>query len=577
MGFRSLRFKLILLGIGLQTVLAGILLAMYYTSQRKVIAGQYIESARNICLNAESVREEVEAKWKLGTVTQEQLRAWQAEGPQGVDKIIASAPIVMAWEIAKKKAEEGGYRFRTPKHSPREPSNEPDLIETRALDEMTKNDLAEWTFVDTESNEVRYFRAIKLSENCMICHGDPSMSQELWGRTDGTDPTGAKMEGWKVGEVHGAFEVIMSQDAANARLMASIKQAAIVILLALAIVGLTFGIFVVRFVEKPITMITKRLFEGAEQVMSASRQLSDSSQQMAAGASEQASSLEETSASLEQMASMIKQNSDNARQASGMANTARDAAQDGRLAMERMSGTIQRIKDSSDETAKIIKTIDEIAFQTNLLALNAAVEAARAGDAGKGFAVVAEEVRNLAQRSAEAARSTSSLIEESRQKADSGVTVSAEVGTKLDAIATAIEKVNELIEEVSAASNEQSQGIGQINTAMSQMDKVTQSNASVSEQSASASEELNVQASELNTMVKELVGLISGNGQSVNPHTQLAFKAPHRHALSASKPRAAASAPKERRAPAKALAPSKSSVKSAEEVIPLDDEDMKDF
>jgi len=237
------------------------------------------------------------------------------------------------------------------------------------------------------------------------------------------------------------------------------------------------------------------------QVSSAAGQISSGSQSLAEGASEQASSLEEISSSLEEMASMTQQNSENSDEAKALSLTARNAAEGGTEAMRRMTNTIGKIKSSSDETAKIVGTIDEIAFQTNLLALNAAVEAARAGEAGKGFAVVAEEVRNLAQRSAEAAKTTANLIEESVRNSDEGVQVTEEVGTILNEIAEGSRKVNDLIADIAAASTEQSQGISQINTAVSELDKVTQQNAANAEESASAAEELNSQSSEMQAMV----------------------------------------------------------------------------
>ena len=177
-----------------------------------------------------------------------------------------------------------------------------------------------------------------------------------------------------------------------------------------------------------------------------------------------------------------------------------------------MSQAIDDIKTSSDETAKIIKTIDEIAFQTNLLALNAAVEAARAGEAGKGFAVVAEEVRNLAQRSAEAARNTADMIEGSVKNADNGVQISQEVGQSLQEIAEGNRKVNDLVAEIAAASAEQAQGIEQINTAVGQMDQVTQSNTASAEESSSAAEELASQAQELKGMVTRFKLSENGGG-----------------------------------------------------------------
>ena len=237
-----------------------------------------------------------------------------------------------------------------------------------------------------------------------------------------------------------------------------------------------------------------------DQVAAASGQISVGSQSLAEGAAEQASALEEVSSSIEELASMTKQNAANAGEANTLASNARSGADKGLEAMTRMSQAIDDIKRSSDETAKIIKTIDDIAFQTNLLALNAAVEAARAGDAGKGFAVVAEEVRNLAQRSAEAAKNTANMIAESVKNADGGVQISQQVAGALEEIADGSRKVNDLVAEIAAASNEQSQGIEQIGAAVGQMDKVTQQNAANSEESASASEELSAQSEELRAL-----------------------------------------------------------------------------
>ena len=178
--------------------------------------------------------------------------------------------------------------------------------------------------------------------------------------------------------------------------------------------------------------------------------------------------------------------------------------------MSEMMDSMNEIKKSSDQIAKIIKVIDEIAFQTNILALNAAVEAARAGDAGMGFAVVAEEVRNLAQRSAQAAKDTAAIIESNIELSEKGVNVARKVGESLSEINVQARKVNELMDEIAAASLEQSQGISQINKAISQMEKVTQQNAANAQESASASEELSSQAQNLRSITQQLVMLVNG-------------------------------------------------------------------
>ena len=341
------------------------------------------------------------------------------------------------------------------------------------------------------------------------------------------------------------------------------------------LIGVVLAFWITRSITGPLNRTITALSTGAMQVESASSQVAQSSQAMAGGASEQASSLEETSASLEEMASMTKQNAEGAKQANSMATEAQNAAERGRTAMQRMSEVINAIKSSADQTAKIVKTIDEIAFQTNLLALNAAVEAARAGDAGKGFAVVAEEVRNLAQRSAEAAKNTSSLIEGSQKSAENGVAASTEVANILDEIAVAAQKVAQLAAEVAAATGEQSTGIEQVNIAVSQMDKVTQANAASSEQAASASEELSAQANELNDMVETLTLIVAGSHvrQNASYRPQKAAKN-NRRTL---QPLPVAPTKKTAKTGVPAKREDASKVVRAEDVIPLDEEDMRDF
>lgn len=318
---------------------------------------------------------------------------------------------------------------------------------------------------------------------------------------------------------------------------------------AVGVVCLVIGLGWIFF-ARPLTDLLKelaaRLADGSKQVSGAAEQISSSSQTLAQGSSEQAASLEETSSTMEEMSTMTKQNADNAQEAANLARKCNDSAEKGSAAVgemcdsidkmnsssmeivDSMSNSMDEINTSSREIAEITKVIDGIAFQTNLLALNAAVEAARAGEHGKGFAVVAEEVRNLAQRSAEAAKNTASLIDDCVKKADKGTALTDKcrdtlqgivedvkkstdnTSTALQEIVSSVGKVTTLTNEISTASAEQSEGVNSVNGSIQQMDQVTQQNAATAEEVATASEEMSAQAQTLQDQIKLLEAQVSG-------------------------------------------------------------------
>jgi methyl-accepting chemotaxis protein/methyl-accepting chemotaxis protein-1 (serine sensor receptor) len=282
-------------------------------------------------------------------------------------------------------------------------------------------------------------------------------------------------------------------------------------LVAFVLVSGAWGYFTIRSISRTLRGVAVDLNEGGLHLLSTAFVVAQSAQSLSHGASEQAASLEETSASMEEMASMTRQNAEHSQTTARLMGEVDGRVQHSNALLGEMVVSMNAIRDSSRHVAKIIKTIDEIAFQTNILALNAAVEAARAGEAGMGFSVVAEEVRNLAQRSAEAARDTATMIEKSIGTADAGNAKVTQVAESVAGITTALESMKRLVNQVSEASRQQAEGIEQMSQAFAQMEKVTQSTAVTAEESAAASEELTARAEATRALVTRLTALVGGN------------------------------------------------------------------
>ena len=230
----SLPQKILLLGVGLPALMIAGLLFMYSREANTKAINQSVDKARSICLSSESAREQTEKQWASGIFSPPTLKKWGDEGE--TEKVLSTVPVVTAWRTALAKAKEGGYEFRVPALEPRNPDNKPNEMQEEALRKILAEDLSEYHIVNKETNSVHYFRPVKLATSCLVCHGDPSTSMALWGTDDGTDVTGHKMEGWKEGQMHGAFEVVQSLDDANAAVQSSVFY---------AIVAATIGLLII--------------------------------------------------------------------------------------------------------------------------------------------------------------------------------------------------------------------------------------------------------------------------------------------------------------------------------------------
>lgn len=340
----------------------------------------------------------------------------------------------------------------------------------------------------------------------------------------------------------------------------------VTLILLAAVVLISF--LIINDVNASIARVSQELSEATGDLNTISEEITTSGRRLAEGTTEQAASIQETSSTLEESASMIHQTVQNTKEADALAVKAKKAADKGTVEMKLMLESMEELKKSSTQISKIIKVIDEIAFQTNILSLNAAVEAARAGDAGKGFAVVAEEVRNLAQKSANAAKDTEGIIASNIELSEKCLSISELVNTSLTEIKGETDRVSSLLSEITTASQEQEIGITQINKAVSQMETVLQSNAMSAQNSAESAEQLTVFAKQMRVIIDSLNRLTSGS-QGIKNNLKVVSDV-----ISSAASSSASLYREKRKEPSPALQSAElkgAKIIKPEEIIPLDD------
>lgn len=519
-----------------------------------------VERARAIVLQAESSRE--------FTAQQQREGVFRKDIPN-VDQLLYTVPVVSAMKTAAMRATEAGYTFRVPKFSPRNPKNMPDSLEAGILRKMDQDHAVEQWVVDEKTNQLRYFRAVRLTQECMACHGDPATSLALWGNKEGKDPTGVTMENWKVGEMHGAFELLFPLETLQQEVAGQSRKIAMLAFFG-SIVMVVMVAWIAVSVAKPVKVLAgvagkvadgdltvtvdtdrgdeigqlassfeamvgslkrtvENIVESSSAVASASAEISSSTEQMAAGAQEQSTQANEVAAAVEEMAKSIIESSSNATRAAETSGQAKIAAERGGAivgqtvvrmrqlsdVVKRSASTVQELGRSSDRIGEIVSVINDIADQTNLLALNANIEAARAGEQGRGFAVVADEVRKLAERTSRATKEIAVMIKDIQKNTADAVTTMTEGTEEVERGIEAADDAGRALQEIVMVVQQATERVSSIARATEQQSEVAdqisknvEGISTVTRENALAVHQIAKAADDLNRLTESLLGSV---------------------------------------------------------------------
>lgn len=553
----SLKWKVVGCATVMLLLLSAAFLSVFIQQVKSTSTEDTVSQARRVADLADSVRQGMAAKWKMGVFTQEQLAGWSKEGK--LDKVLAAVPIVCAWEAVMNGAEKGGYEFKTPRKGARNNKNEPDLLEARALALFSKDkSVQEYTEFDSTHNTLRYFRPIHLSSECMICHGDPKTSEVLWGNSTGIDATGFKMENLAEGDLHGAYEVIQSMDAADARVQSAMIKGFGLVVGTVLIAAFLFAWMLKRTLFIPLASATAafdRVAKGdlhtmlkvtsldemgalqigvnnmverlnslirnlqlgnsdlnrvsgdieqtAGRVSSAAQTTSQCSTTVAAAAEQMTTTIRTMSHSLQSVNSNVQGIAASTTQIQSNADTvAQNTKQAAEVAKEATnlaaqgSEQIAQLEQAALGIGKIVEVIQDIAEQTNLLALNATIESSRAGDAGKGFAVVAAEVKELARQTAQATLEIRNRIESVQQSSAMAVKAIKE-------IEEVVSRVNERTLEITDAVAEQRSTIEKVAHQLSETAMATEQVRQGMEETYGVAGEVTKSITHVNSIARE--------------------------------------------------------------------------